>query len=70
MFEKNKQYLNNPYAIFKEIDDHYTRVNYHKELKLDKISRVQILPLNEEYYFISTEEVLFPVRIFLRNVRN
>lgn len=54
MFEKNKQYLNNPYAIFKEIDDHYTRVNYHKELKLDKISRVQILPLNEEYYFIST----------------
>lgn len=54
MFEKNKQYLNNPYAIFKEIDDHYTRVNYHKELKLDKISRVQILPLNEEYYVIST----------------
>lgn len=42
----------------------------HKELKIDKPYKIQIFPYNEQYYYINTQYLIFPVRIFIRNVKN
>lgn len=60
----------NPYNIIKEIDEKYVHLHESKEIKLGKVLRAQIFPYNEQYYYINTKDIIFPVRIFLRDVRN
>ena len=59
-----------PYNIVKEIDEQYSRLHEPKELKLNKTVRVQIFPYNQQYYYIDTKSLIFPVRLFIRDVKN
>lgn len=48
----------------------YTGLYFGKEILPNKSIKGQLFPHNEEYYVIDASDLLFPVRIFFRNVKN
>ena len=53
-----------------ELEAEYSRLHFHKELQIDTPLKLQLFSYSQEYFSIDMASLIFPIRIFVKNVRN